>query len=210
MHRVDTATAVASLPSPQAAGTPGFFIKGDPSVPTQATTPGPDWFNMIQEELYYLVDQAGITPDASKADFTQVHEAIAAMIAAATAGIGGGAYDIGGSTGKDATGADLDAAVQPFAWFVVGRNSTVTGFRAKATDAPTGQAMNFDVKKNGVTLFTTPPSIAAAANNDGQAHVLDGATVSLVPFDLITFELTQIGSTNAGAGVTATLVCEAA
>lgn len=84
MHRVDTATAVASLPAPQAAGTPGFFVKGDPAVPTQATTPGPDWFNMIQEELYNVVVQAGITPDATKADFTQVYDAIIALRNAGT------------------------------------------------------------------------------------------------------------------------------
>lgn len=81
MHRVDTATAVASLPAVQPAGTPGFFTRGDPQTPIPATQPGPDWCNMIQEELYYLVVQAGLTPDASKADFTQVHEAVAAMIA---------------------------------------------------------------------------------------------------------------------------------
>ncbi len=84
MHRVDTTTAVASLPAVQAAGTPGFFTKGDPATPIPATIPGPDWFNMVQEELYYLVTQAGLTPDATKADFTQVHEAIAAMLAAQT------------------------------------------------------------------------------------------------------------------------------
>lgn len=84
MHRVDTATAVTSLPAVQAAGTPGFFVKGDPTVPTAATSPGPDWFNMIQEELYNVVVQAGLTPDATKADFTQVYDAIIALRNAGT------------------------------------------------------------------------------------------------------------------------------
>lgn len=83
MHRVDTESAVATLPANQAAGTPGFFTKGDPSAPVAATKPGPDWFNTIQEELIHLVEQGGQAPDATKADRTQVYTAIAALIAAA-------------------------------------------------------------------------------------------------------------------------------
>lgn len=79
MHRVDTASAAASLPATQPQGTPGFFRRGDPTVPTEATQPGADWFNMIQEELYNVVVQAGITPDATKSDFTQVYDAIVAL-----------------------------------------------------------------------------------------------------------------------------------
>ncbi len=86
MHRVDTATAVASLPSPQAQGTPGYFTKGDPATPIPATQPGPDWFNMIQEELVYLCLQAGITLDVTKMNYTQVYQAVLALRAAQTLG----------------------------------------------------------------------------------------------------------------------------
>lgn len=84
MHRVDSATAVDSLPAPQALGTPGFFTKGDPTVPTPATVPGPDWFNMVQEELVNVVLQAGISLDTDKLDFTQVYDAIVAIRGAGT------------------------------------------------------------------------------------------------------------------------------
>jgi hypothetical protein len=66
MNRVDTATAVGSLPAQDAAVTPGYFSKGNPATSTPATIPGADWFNAIQEELVGIVEAAGITLDRTK------------------------------------------------------------------------------------------------------------------------------------------------
>lgn len=75
MHRVDTSTAAPALPGADAAGTPGYFTKGDTGIPTPATVPGQDWFNAVQEELVALIEAGGLSPDTSKADFAQIRDA---------------------------------------------------------------------------------------------------------------------------------------
>lgn len=77
MFRVDTATADAVLPAQQPVGVEGFFSKGTPpGIP--ATIPGPDWFNIVQEELVAIVDAAGIAHN--KAVTNQVLTAIQSLI----------------------------------------------------------------------------------------------------------------------------------
>lgn len=66
MFRIDGATAAALLPSPGAAGTPGYF--------QNQTIVTPDWLNMVQEELLALLTAAGVTP--SKTTFNQVKTAL--------------------------------------------------------------------------------------------------------------------------------------
>lgn len=78
MFRVDTSTAVTSLPAQDAAGTPGFFTKGNAAAGLAATVPGQDWFNIIQEELMAIVLAAGLTP--AKATTNQVLTAIQSLI----------------------------------------------------------------------------------------------------------------------------------
>lgn len=79
MHRVDTSDNIGALPTTEAAGTAGFFTKGNTGV-NDSTVPGQDWFNMVQEELNNVVEQEGLTPDQTKADFTQLHQAIELML----------------------------------------------------------------------------------------------------------------------------------
>ena len=62
MHRIDHSTAAASLPTPAAAGTPGYFTKGNPGTGTPATVVTDDWLNSIQEENIAILAAAGITP----------------------------------------------------------------------------------------------------------------------------------------------------
>jgi hypothetical protein len=81
MQRIDGATAVPALPAPAAViGTPGYFTKGDPSVPQSPTIVSADWANMIQEELVTVVLAAGIT--LSKSDHGQLLAAIIQVIGA--------------------------------------------------------------------------------------------------------------------------------
>lgn len=69
MHRIDGAGHQNNL-----------FTEGDPQTATPATTVTDDWLNAYQEELCYVIEQAGIT--LNKADNTQLRQAIQAMLAA--------------------------------------------------------------------------------------------------------------------------------
>ncbi|MFC0407907.1 gp53-like domain-containing protein [Roseomonas elaeocarpi] len=62
MHRIDSAGAATSLPAPAAAGTAGYWTKGDPVSGVQATVIDPDWLNSVQEELLAVLVAGAITP----------------------------------------------------------------------------------------------------------------------------------------------------
>lgn len=79
MHRIDNSTAVAVLPTPAAAGTPGFWTKGNALSGVPATIMDEDFFNAFQEELLGLVEAAGLTED--KADHAQLLESLRLMFA---------------------------------------------------------------------------------------------------------------------------------
>jgi len=70
MFRIDDPTAATSLPTPEAAGTEGYFTEGNPTAGTPATNVRGSWLNMIQEELRAIVVAAGLTP--SKTAYNQV------------------------------------------------------------------------------------------------------------------------------------------
>jgi hypothetical protein len=75
MQRVTRTTAVASMPAaPASPGLPGFFTSGNPGAGQQATVPGYEWFNGVQEELVGLLTRAGVTP--SQADLTQLRQSL--------------------------------------------------------------------------------------------------------------------------------------
>lgn len=78
MHRIDHPTAVASLPTPSAAGTPGYFTEGNPGLGVAATVLTADAANAMQEEICNVISGAGIS--LSKLDNTQLRAAILKMI----------------------------------------------------------------------------------------------------------------------------------
>ena len=82
MFRTDSQGAVLGLPPPEPPGLPaGFFSKGNPALGQKATVLSAEWANMIQEEVAHVVEGAGIALDQqNKADFTQLRQAIVAMI----------------------------------------------------------------------------------------------------------------------------------
>ncbi|WP_395391509.1 hypothetical protein WBP07_12745 [Novosphingobium sp. BL-8A] len=63
MFRIDNASAVSALPAALAAGTPGYFGRGDPSTGKIPTILTADWANMVQEELVAVIAAAGIALD---------------------------------------------------------------------------------------------------------------------------------------------------
>lgn len=79
MQRVLTPTAVPEKPAYGITGVPGYFRSGDPVQGIPATVAGQDWFNRVQEELVYLILQAGIELDPS--DDTQLYQAILEFLA---------------------------------------------------------------------------------------------------------------------------------
>ncbi|WP_183038672.1 hypothetical protein [Paraburkholderia tropica] len=126
MYRIDDATASTTLPTPETAGTEGYFSEGNPVTGTPATKVRGSWMNMIQEELRAIVVAAGLTP--SKTTYNQVLSAIKALVPAnapgrllnvqpfatsgtytPTAGVGTVIMEVqgagGGSGGAPATGA---------------------------------------------------------------------------------------------------------
>ena len=84
MQRIDTADAAAALPTPGAAGTPGYFTGGDPATNTPATTIAADFLNMIQEELVSIATADGGAA-LDKTNHGQVLANIRLLISAAIA-----------------------------------------------------------------------------------------------------------------------------
>lgn len=76
MHRIDTNGSVD-----------GLFQEGNPNTGQQATQLGAAWFNDLQENVLGVLGAAAITP--VKGDWTQLADAIVALVAGAV-GTGGG------------------------------------------------------------------------------------------------------------------------
>jgi hypothetical protein len=86
MFAIDTDDAVAVMPSPDPAGTPGYFTGGAPGAGIMPTEVTADFMNGVQAELLNVVTGAGLAP--SKVAFNQVFTAITTLINnAVTAGI---------------------------------------------------------------------------------------------------------------------------
>ncbi|MEM1345922.1 MAG: hypothetical protein AAGI34_15260, partial [Pseudomonadota bacterium] len=79
---------------------------------------------------------------------------------------------------------------------------TLTEVRASVTTAPVGALIVVDIKKNGASILSTPLTI-----DDGETTSTTAATpavlsdIALADDDQITVDITQVGSTTAGAGL---------
>lgn len=82
MFRIDTANASASLPTPGAPGTSGYFYNGDFSINAFPTDVDGDWLDAVQEEIAYVITQNGGT--LSKTDHQQLYDAATNMIGGIT------------------------------------------------------------------------------------------------------------------------------
>jgi len=96
--------------------------------------------------------------------------------------------------GAQATGTSVGAQVtMPFSLMF----SSVT-MNIKGT--PVGAALIADIKKDGKTIFTTRPRINSGSTIGGSNAVFSG---SILPAgSLVTLDITQVGSTQAGTGLT--------
>lgn len=77
MFRIDDATAATTLPTPETAGTEGFFTEGNAGAGTPATNVRGSWLNMIQEELASILAAAGIA--RAKGTNSQVNASLQKM-----------------------------------------------------------------------------------------------------------------------------------
>lgn len=88
-----------------------------------------------------------------------------------------------------------------------GSTLTIKAVRASVGTAPTGAAVVVDVKVNGTTIFASSaarPTIAVSTNT---AKVTSFATTSISDGQYFTVDVTQIGSTVAGADLTVQVLC---
>ena len=85
--------------------------------------------------------------------------------------------------------------------------TTLSSTPIDCVTAPTGSAAQFDVKKNGATIYSTKPTIDASETSTGTAAtpaVL--STTSLANGDIVTIHIDQVGSTIKGQGGVLTFV----
>jgi microcystin-dependent protein len=68
MYRIDNPSAVTVMPTPPAAGTPGYFTNGNPATAQEATIVDDWWANSLQEEILTVIEQAGLIPAKNKTD----------------------------------------------------------------------------------------------------------------------------------------------
>lgn len=74
MFGIDDPTAVAVMPTPEAAGTVGFWTEGNPGTGAPATLMRASFFNGLQQELLNILSAAGLTP--SKTSYNQILTAL--------------------------------------------------------------------------------------------------------------------------------------
>ncbi len=209
MYRIDDATAATSLPTPEAAGTEGYFTEGNPATGTPATKVRASWLNMLQEEFCSILTAAGMT--RSKTSYNQVLTAITSLVRSGYQGAtrvrltANTNFYVNASTGNDSnnglTSGTAWATLQN-AYDVVRKNYDLSGFVATINVASgTYAALN----AQGPCVGTTAPasvifsgSGATVSTSTGSAcfSAQTGAQYSVSGF-------TVVCSTNGGSGIAA-------
>jgi hypothetical protein len=115
------------------------------------------------------------------------------------------AYDFGFLGGYDSLGVQSNLVVQVYGILIVTRpGSLLAGERGSVETAPTGSIIELDLKKNGTTVYTVKPSFAVSTGAFTAGTLKTDGTEDFVAGDVFKFEVTQIGSTVAGKGLTFT------
>ncbi len=87
-------------------------------------------------------------------------------------------------------------------------NAGAGGITASCNQAPTGAILTMDVNEAGSTILSTKLTIAIGSTTSvgGTAPVISDVDVALASNALITIDIDQIGSSNAGTGLKVTLI----
>ncbi|MFC1674203.1 hypothetical protein ACFL12_08775, partial [Pseudomonadota bacterium] len=153
-----------------------FSVPHGQSVITLDTTPAPDtWF----------AAGVGLVAPIGVAD---IHE-------------NAKPYDIAFAAGYDTTMIAENVATQTYGELVMTRSGSFTGEAGYLDTVPTGTALIVDVEKNGASIYTTKPQFAVSTSTLTAGTLKTDGTEDFVSGDCITFKVTQIGSTAAGAGL---------
>lgn len=87
--------------------------------------------------------------------------------------------------------------------------TNVSAIEFSVTTAPTGANLEFDVRKNGTTIYATPPIIDAGEKSTYTAsvsQVISGLNSDFDIGDELQVRVGQVGSTVAGKGLKATMI----
>ena len=108
-------------------------------------------------------------------------------------------YDMGFVAGYTVTMTADDIAVQTYGEIVATRSFSITGEAGYLETQATGAAAIVDIEKNGITVYATKPQFAVSTSTLTAGTLKTDGTEDFVSGDRITFKVTQIGSTIAGA-----------
>lgn len=198
MYRIDQPTAVASIPTPPAAGTQGYFTKGDPSVGAAATIVDQDWLNRVQEELMSILTAAGTVP--SKTTYNQVLTSLQALFvlpANTRKKLTGSTTYYIATTGNDSTGTGAIGApwlTIQHAITYIQQNIDSAGYTITISVADgtyTGSAVVAQPIVGGGTLLiqgntTTPTNCIISTTTQAPFTILNKSIVSIAGFKLTT------------------------
>jgi hypothetical protein len=169
VFRIDSPSAVPSIPITPPPFAPGFFTDGNPASGAEATIVDAWWLNMVQEEILTVITSIGMAAD--KADSSQLYQAIQRIAEAANPDLAGFLPLSGGALYRPGGGdlltirADQQAAPSLHARLV----TTVIGVRTWAcgTDSSgafsitdiTGDVVRLTLGTGGVFTYNGPANI---------------------------------------------------
>lgn len=194
-----------------------FLCLVDSSASGNQATVGANWAVMNKNLDHVVIGPAGAVTDGAISLFDGTTGLLLKQIS-----------DAAFKTRLALTGADVGKAGMPFRQtlalsdlttaLVVGTNKgyfratdafSLTEIRLAVLTAPTGATIIVNCKKNGTTIFSTKVSIDATELTSQTAAtpmVLTTSPTAVAADDVISFDIDQIGSTIAGAGLQATVI----
>ena len=147
----------------------------------ELTTPASD-------DILYIVDDVTGTATSKKITYANLIGSSADALQLSAAYSDEGVTDLVSSTSD------------PVWTKYVGYSFSLTGWKFDVITAPTGSAITLDVHKNGTTIFSTKPTIAAAANTSTDGTLTTSPTAFAVG-DKIEVFVDAVGSTVTGNGL---------
>lgn len=178
MFRIDSPSAVPSIPITPPPFAPGFFTDGNPASGAEATIVDAWWLNMVQEEILTVITSIGMAPD--KADSSQLYQAIQRIAEAANPDLAGFLPLSGGVLYRPGGGDLLTIRVDQQATPALHARliSTVTGVRtwALGTDA-TGAFSITDITGDVVRLSI---GLGGILTHTGNANITGNLTANAI------------------------------
>jgi hypothetical protein len=180
MFKIDSSTAATVMPTPEAPGPTenGFFTDG--------TTITADWLNAVQEEICYVITQAGLT--LSKSNRGQLYTAIQSIFA--DSGTGNPLHFFGTTEDAYTAGDTLyfsnhfttDTApgstnATKYLCYLMDGSYSLTNLNVSCAVAPGGSdSYTFTVYKNGVATAIVAAITGSEMSGEDSAHAVSVVT----------------------------------